>query len=383
MGKFFKSSTQESSSKQEQNPWAPTQDGLKFGIDELKKQFDSISKQGYISQTGDLSGIYADYMKGLQGNIANAQNQTKPFLDQASQLINQGTAGFQDLMQGKQNYTTQDIANGASPLINNELLQGQIDAAVRGDVRNFNENIMPGIASQANQSGNLNSSRTAIKEAIAQRSLDDRKADVAANMRGQAYNNALGMSQSTLNNNTTNFMNGLNGVNGQAGNLLNFSNNLLQSQQNALNPTMELAKIQELLQGNKQADLIGNRDFGMQQIQQYLNGLLPIAGLGGTTTGTQKTPGSSMFDKVVSGGSMVGSFFSDSSLKEDIKHVGKENGHNIYTWKWNKEANKLGLVGNSKGVIAQEVMKTNPEAVIMDKNGYYKVNYSAIGVSHE
>ena len=178
-------------------------------------------------------------------------------------------------------------------------------------------------------------------------------------------------------------MTGLNGVNGQANNMMNFANQYMQTQQGMLDPLKQAGALQEMLQGQKQADLIGGRDYNMSQLQNYLNGLLPIAGLGGTQTGTQKTPGSSMFDKVVSGagaGASLFSAFSDKRLKKNVKRVGKENGHNIYTRTWNDKAEKLGLKGSSKGVIAQEVMKSNPDAVTMDKSGYYKVNYSAIGI---
>ena len=114
-------------------------------------------------------------------------------LDGAQKNLAAGTQGFQDIMNGKLNYSTGDIANGAGALINNDLLQQQITAATREDVRNFNEQTMPGIDSNANASGNINSSRTALKEAIAERGLNDRISDVSANMRGQAYQNALGM----------------------------------------------------------------------------------------------------------------------------------------------------------------------------------------------
>lgn len=71
--------------------------------------------------------------------------------------------------------------------------------------------------------------------------------------------------------------------------------------------------------------------------------------------------------------------FSDERLKQNIVLVGKENGHNIYDWHWNKIANKLGLYGKSRGVIAQEVEKMNPNAVT-DRFGFKAVNYAAIGV---
>jgi len=70
---------------------------------------------------------------------------------------------------------------------------------------------------------------------------------------------------------------------------------------------------------------------------------------------------------------------SDERLKENIKPIGKsENGHNLYTWDWNDKAKELGVNDPTTGVLAQEVMKYMPEAVIQNDNGYYMVNYGAL-----
>ena len=74
-------------------------------------------------------------------------------------------------------------------------------------------------------------------------------------------------------------------------------------------------------------------------------------------------------------------FLSDNRLKENINKMGSEKGHNIYSWTWNKLANSLGLFGESFGVIAQEVLKINPNAVITDGE-YMKVNYEVLGINH-
>ena len=70
--------------------------------------------------------------------------------------------------------------------------------------------------------------------------------------------------------------------------------------------------------------------------------------------------------------------FSDARLKTNIEYSHDVNGHGWHTWTWNKEAEKLGLSGDSEGVIAQDVIKTNPDAVIIDPTGFYKVDYSQI-----
>ena len=72
-------------------------------------------------------------------------------------------------------------------------------------------------------------------------------------------------------------------------------------------------------------------------------------------------------------GSAMG-MLSDSRLKKDIKKVGEKNGHNIYHFKYIDSPEKTW-----EGVIAQEVEKIVPEAII-NIDGYLGVNYSMLGL---
>ena len=76
----------------------------------------------------------------------------------------------------------------------------------------------------------------------------------------------------------------------------------------------------------------------------------------------------------------IAAMFSDPALKTNVVRTGERNGHNIYEWKWNVKAAELGLHGSACGVMANEVQKTNPEAVTIDDSGYMKVNYEMIGL---
>jgi hypothetical protein len=66
----------------------------------------------------------------------------------------------------------------------------------------------------------------------------------------------------------------------------------------------------------------------------------------------------------------IAAMFSDERLKSDIKESGEYKGHKWYRWRWNGIANTLGLNGASEGVLAQDVIKTNPDAVTSDASGY-------------
>ena len=73
--------------------------------------------------------------------------------------------------------------------------------------------------------------------------------------------------------------------------------------------------------------------------------------------------------------------FSDKRLKTKIKLVGRlANGIKLYKWEWTEKGKEL--VGNQVefGVIAQEVEKIMPEAVMRGSDGYLRVNYSMLEV---
>jgi hypothetical protein len=74
-----------------------------------------------------------------------------------------------------------------------------------------------------------------------------------------------------------------------------------------------------------------------------------------------------------------GGSFSDPRLKTNIVKKGKVNGHNWYGFTWNKEAEKLGLYGDSEGFLADEVEVIEPLAVTV-KDGYKMVDYQMLGV---
>ena len=87
--------------------------------------------------------------------------------------------------------------------------------------------------------------------------------------------------------------------------------------------------------------------------------------------------------------SLVGCHYcqSDIQLKNDLKRVGTNaQGLGLYTWNWNNEARKLDIdvdrIPSGYGVIAQEVQRVLPEAVLVHKaSGYLMVDYSKINLA--
>lgn len=89
--------------------------------------------------------------------------------------------------------------------------------------------------------------------------------------------------------------------------------------------------------------------------------------------------GSSFFNTMAGLGGSLGSaaIISDERLKENIKPIGEENGHNIYEFNYKDDPEKIKFIG----VMAQEVQKKNPDAVVKKDDGFLAVNYDKIGVN--
>lgn len=151
------------------------------------------------SPVASMSPEMAQYLQGATNFAGNAGAMS-------GQAWGQGNTGF-DLGNSGGQYLNTILQNGgfSAPLqngvnmntvsqgINNDVLNGQIQAGTRDIYRNLNEQALPGIASNAVGSGNTGSTRRGIAEGIAMRGANDAAADVAANLRGNAYNTAYGV----------------------------------------------------------------------------------------------------------------------------------------------------------------------------------------------
>lgn len=163
------------------------------------------------------------------------------------------------------------------------------------------------------------------------------------------------------------------------------------------------------LQDNQQQALAQARDSALGQGQQYVGGNINninslgsigsnvynplqniVQGEGGQFGGQYDTQyaaqnaaaqqnaaaKNAMTQAIIQGGTNLGtSFFSDKRLKENIEFVKKIDGINIYKFDY-IDGDK-----NQIGVIAQEILETPyKNAVLKDKSGYYKVDYSKLPI---
>ena len=105
---------------------------------------------------------------------------------------------------------------------------------------------------------------------------------------------------------------------------------------------------------------------------------LPLAALGAApvpqSTAKSKQPG--LFDYLSLAGSVAAS---DIRLKTNIKHLGKENGHNVYSWDWNDDGKRIADPKQpTVGVMAQELQETHPHLVELGPDGFLRVDYSGL-----
>jgi hypothetical protein len=109
------------------------------------------------------------------------------------------------------------------------------------------------------------------------------------------------------------------------------------------------------------------------QIAEGISGIGQTLSQGQIARGQAKQEGMGM---ALSAGALA---FSDSRLKANVVSKGKRNGHEWFSWEWNRLAKKLGLEGKGEGVIADKVEKYLPEAVKVHQ-GYKTVDYDMLEV---
>ena len=90
-------------------------------------------------------------------------------------------------------------------------------------------------------------------------------------------------------------------------------------------------------------------------------------------------PGAIIHNQTPGGaGSGANNPYSDSRLKTNIEYVGLENNLKTYNFNYVWDSKKY------KGVMAQDILKSHPNAVEVDKSsGYYRVNYDKLNVKFE
>lgn len=139
--------------------------------------------------TGAFDRLYGKNM-GVGNNIGRLAGNTVGYTSGFNDLANtqNGITGqFQGLADRAQN--TDMVANANQYALDN--YKPLADAALRDESRNLNENTLTNIDMTASGSGNMNSSRAGVAEAVARRAYDDRASDVRSSVINDLRNTSL------------------------------------------------------------------------------------------------------------------------------------------------------------------------------------------------
>ena len=316
----------------------------------------SLMNQPFVPYTGArVAGFNPDQLRQFQAT--RGLFETGMQYDPMSGLAGLAQAPTPSLLES-------DIGAYQSP-----YTQQVIDTTL-GDIRRQQDIAQRKAQEGAIRAGAFGGSRSAIMEAEASRPYVEQAARTAAGLRQAGYGQALGAAESDIERQ-------MRGRQFQAGLLGG-----MQSEQ--------AARLGQLGQVGLQQQALQQRglDVPYQEFQRALGyggqqlGLLGQA-MAPTTAGQTSQRETGTGDILGTAAQLAATYMmmpgSDERMKEDIKFVGKEKGHNIYTWNWKDEAKKMGWDKfPAIGVLAQEVMKYMPEAVMEDENGYYRVNYGVL-----
>ena len=216
-------------------------------------------------QTGAATG-YGDASMGIMNRGFNMAGANAGFGANARGLYDQ-YQGMADGVsaQGRMDTANQYAMDNMNPLVN---------AAMRDDRRNLQENTLTGIDLAASGSGNTNSSRAGVAEAVANRAYDDRRADVSAQVLDGLRTQSLGEQRQAFADQGNALMN--------AGAANNSIENAYNSGMNTANTGYQMGMgAGGALQGYDQARLNdermrfeGNRDFASNVYADYKNGML-------------------------------------------------------------------------------------------------------------
>lgn len=142
-----------------------------------------------------LTNPNTDDINRAKGAFTNPNALSKSY--DANALKNLASTGnYGDLMKSANNKVgtdqTGNISKNLSSYMDNRVIGGQINALARDLDRGVMERQLPGMNMEASAGGNTNSSRAGVAEGIIKRGRDEALVDGAAQLRGNAYNSAMG-----------------------------------------------------------------------------------------------------------------------------------------------------------------------------------------------
>lgn len=317
----------------------------------------TIANQPYLPYTGpQVAGFNPDQLTGFDTTRSNfMRSLTADPRTKLNQLMTGSAPSF----------LTGDISGYMNP-----YTQNVVDTTLT-DINKMREMALNRDADRAIASNAFGGSRQGVLESLTNQAAIEQAAKTGAALRSQGYRDAANLMQTDLDRAFRNkFFQG------------DIAGNILQDQASQLGNLFNIGQMQHGLQQTGIDKAVGQYQDAIGYGPRQLGLLSQAAGLipqqsTTTQTGRQETGAGDILGK---GAELLGTWLilqSDSRLKEDIKSVGKtKSGINLYKWSWNNIAKKLGIDNQPTiGVIAQEVMLSHPQSVVVGDDGYLMVNY--------
>jgi len=212
--------------------------------------------------TANTMGTYGTNMMGA-GNTMMSDNSG----------FGGNSRGMYDQFQGMSEAAKADrLAKASSYATENSA--GLVDAAMRDDRRNLQENVLTGIDMNASATGNMNSSRAGVAEAVAQRGFDDRRADVAMDVQDRLMDRSLNQQAQQFSDQGT-ALNAAMGANTGINNAYNTGMNTLGEGANfGMNAGNSLQGFSQAGMDDKKKRFEDERDFELNQRKGFQSGVL-------------------------------------------------------------------------------------------------------------
>ena len=315
----------------------------------------------------------------------------------------------------------------------NPYTQQVIDTSM-GDLERQRQMQMNQLGAQASAAGAFGGSRQGVAESLTNEAFARQGGQLAAGLRQQGFQTALGASQQDVANQMQAALanqsarsaaeqfgqaTGLQGQianQGAFGRAQEFGQGMtLDAQQANQQAAQQAANLR--LQASGQLGGLGQTGFGMGQgiigmqqqqglLQQQnnqrlidaaraqyggfanapqtaLNTRMAAAGAGNMNQGsTTETRNPGWFDYLQAGANAGATYMaSDRRLKTNVTPIGERSGVKLYSWDWTDEGKRIASPDQpTVGVMADELMETHPHLVHRASDGYLRVNYGGLNI---
>lgn len=364
---------------QKSDPWSGQQPYLQNVFSGATNAYDQY-KNDPASSVAGFTPMQQQAM-GITQGVANGTN----FGNAAG--VNNAAGGYvSNVLNGDTNANPASsafakFANGS--MMNSPYQSAALDAANNAITRAYQTATAPQTASNFAASGRYGSG--AYGQAVSQNQQDlatqlgNTDASLVNSMYQQGMGNMLqgaqGLSQQQMGA-LSSAPNTVNSINGAATNLYNMGGNQQALGQAQLNsPWQLLNNYSNLIQGQYGSQMSSSTPYYSNQLAGGMGGAL-----GGAMLGSALSNGSGWGSGLgAAAGGLMGAF-SDRRLKCDIEKTNEKlpNGLPVYRYRYIWDAPET----RRFGVMADEVSKVAPHAVIRHYSGFDMVNYEIIGGAH-